>query len=140
MWIARALAIAVLPVAVLAQEKAQQSDPSKLEIKLTGCVRGATLIETNFRVPGATDESPMRRWRLRAAKSLMKQIKQHEGRELEIVGTTKTAESTATGGRRIGNSNIYIGGDASRTTLRDPLPDLPTIDMQSFEPTGEPCR
>ena len=131
---------AVLAVALAAQEGTPKADPSKLEMKLTGCVKGTTLTETNLRIAGATDESPTRRWRLRAPKSLMKQIKQHEGRELEIAGTTKNPESMTTAGKRIGKTNIYIGGDTSRAPMRDPLPELPTIDVESFEPTGEQCR
>ena len=140
MRIAIAFAVAALPAALAAQEAAQNPDPSRLEMKLTGCVRGTTLTETNLRVAGAADEGPTRRWRLRAPKALMKQIKQHEGRELEIAGTTKNPDSVTTAGKRIGKTNIYIGGDTNRTAMRDPLPELPTIDVESFEPTGEQCR
>lgn len=133
-------ALAALPVVLAAQEAAQKPDPSKLEMKLTGCVRGTTLTETNLRIAGATDEGPTRRWRLRAPKSLIKLIKQHEGRELEIAGTTKNRDSMTAAGTRIGKTNIYIGGDTNRTAMRDPLPELPTIDVESFEPTGEQCR
>jgi predicted porin len=139
MRIAIALALAWLPIAIAAVDAAQKQDPSKIEVKVTGCVRGSTLTETNLRVEGATDENPARRWRLRGSKALINQIKQHGDRELEIAGTTKTAESMVTAGRRIGKTNIFIGGDTSRTN-RDPLPDLPTIDVESFELTGEVCR
>jgi predicted porin len=135
------LTIAALPVIASAQQSQapQKHDPSKAPVEVTGCVRGSTLTETNLRVGGANDENPTRRWRLRGSKTLMNQIKQQAGREIQIVGTTKSFESMATAARRIGKTNIYIGGDANRTA-RDPLPDLPTIDVERFEPTGEQCR
>ena len=141
MRIAALFAVALLPLMAAAQQPQAppKQDPSKAAVEVTGCVRGSTLTETNLRVGGASDENPARRWRLRGPKALMNQIKEHAGREIEIVGTTKSAESMVTAGRRIGKTNIYIGGDASRTA-RDPLPDLPTIDVERFEPTGERCR
>lgn len=141
MRIAVSLAIAALPFVAAAQQTPtpEKHDPSKMRIEVTGCVRGSTLTETNLRVGGANDENPARRWRLRGSKALMNQIKEHAGREIEIVGTTKSAESMMTAGRRVGKTNIYIGGDTNRTA-RDPLPDLPTIDVERFQPTGEPCR
>ena len=139
MRIAISLAIAALPLVATAQQPQppEKQDPSKARIEVTGCVRGSTLTETNLRVGGAKDENPARRWRLRGPKALMNQIK--EQCEIQIIGTTKSAESMVTAGRRIGKTNIYVGGDPNRTA-RDPLPDLPTIDVESFEPTGEQCR
>jgi hypothetical protein len=139
MRIALSLVIAALPVAFAAQERPPKQDPSKSEVRVTGCAKGSTLTETNLRVAGITDQNPVRRWRLRGPKAVMNQVKQHEGREVEIVGTTKNVDSMATAGRRIGKTNIYVGGDPNRTT-RDPLPELPTIEVESFEPTGEACR
>jgi hypothetical protein len=140
MRVALALALAALPLLAAAQQPQtpEKHDPSKERVEVTGCVKGSTLTETNLRVGGGHDEHQARRWRLRGPKPLMNQIKQHAGREIEIVGTTKSAESM-TAGRRFGKTNIYIGGDPSRTA-RDPLPDLPTIDIERFEPTGEQCR
>jgi len=134
-----ALILAALPLALIAQEKPEKSDPSKMHVEVTGCLRGSTLTETNLRIAGANDEQPSRKWRVRASKALMNQLKKESARELTIVGTTKSAESMVTGGKRIGKTNIFIGGDTNRTA-RDPLPDLPTIDVESFEPTSETCR
>jgi hypothetical protein len=141
MRIAISCVIAALPLVATAQQPQtpEKRDPSKARVEVTGCVRGSTLTETNLRVGGANDENPSRKWRLRGSKALMNQIKEHAGREIEIVGTTKSAESMVTAGRRIGKTNIYIGGDPNRTS-RDPLPDLPTIDVERFVATGEQCR
>jgi hypothetical protein len=139
MRVAICFALVVAPLAVIAQEKPEKTDPSKVEVEVTGCVRGSTLTETNLRVGGASDEQPSRRWRLRTSKALRNQLKELAGKELTVVGATKSAESMTTAGKRIGKMNIYIGGDSSKTA-RDPLPDLPTIDVASFEPTGEVCR
>jgi hypothetical protein len=141
MRFALALALAALPLVATAQQPRapEKHDPSKMSVEVTGCARGSTLTETTLRVGGAGDENPARRWRLRGSKALMNRIKEHAGREIEIVGTTKSAESMTTAGRRIGKTNIYVGGDPNRTA-RDPLPELPTIDIERFEPTGEQCR
>lgn len=130
------IAVAALPLVAAAQEP-KKDDPSKLSMEVTGCVRGSMLTETNVRVEGANEPGPARRWRLRGAKALMRQIKEHEGKELEITGTTKSRDAV-TPGKRIGRTNIFIGGDSSRTA-RDPLPEQPTIDVESFEPTGAAC-
>ena len=141
MRIAISLALASLPFLAAAQQAptTDKQDPSKARIEVTGCVRGSTLTETNLRVGGIKDDNPARRWRLRGPKALMNQIKEQSRREIQIIGTTKSGESMVIAGRRIGKTNIYVGGDPSRTT-RDPLPDLPTIDVENFEPTGEQCR
>jgi hypothetical protein len=118
------------------EEKQDQAKPS---IEITGCVRGSTLTETPSRLEGA-EPGPTRRWRLRGDKALMKRIKEQEGRELEIRGSIRD-DSAASAGRRIGKTNIYIGGDPNSTArARDPLPDLPTIDVRAVEPTGDSCR
>jgi hypothetical protein len=130
-----------LPVTVWpAQDTGEKHDPSKSRVEVTGCVRGATLTET-ARLLGGTEDAPARRWRIRGSKALMKQIKEHSDRVLELKGTTRNTDSMTTAGRRIGKTNIYIGGDPHRTARdRDPLPDLPTIDVESFEPTADICR
>jgi len=138
--IATAIAIAALPVLAAAQQGGEKQDPDRSRVEVTGCVKGSTLTETNLRISPGVDENPARRWRLRGAKELMNQLKKQAGQELQIVGTTKEPKSgLATGGKRIGKSNIYVGA-GPMSTARDPLPDLPTIDVESFEPTGEQCR
>lgn len=134
-----AILILVAAVPLTAAGEPKKTDPSKMAVEVTGCVRGSTLSETNLRVGVAADESPARRWRIRGPKALMNKIKEHAGRELQVRGTTKSPESMVYGGRRIGKTNIYIGGDPNRTS-REPLPDLPTIEVESFDPTGARCR
>jgi hypothetical protein len=132
------LLLACLPALVMAQ--AAKDDPTRMELEITGCVKGATLTETSLRVERESHKLPERKWRLRGPKALMNQIKQHAGKELEIVGTTKTADpGMGTGGTRVGKTNIFIGG-ATPQTARDPLPEQPTLDVTSFKATGETCR
>ena len=137
--IAASIAMATLPLALAAQDTPKKEDPSKLQVEVTGCVRGSTLVETSLAAASVPDEQPSRRWRLRGPKAVMRQLKEHEGKVLKIVGTMKNPELMATAGRRVGKTNIFIGGDASKTQ-RDPLPELPTVDVEAFDPTGEKCR
>jgi predicted porin len=133
-------AVVVLPFGG-AQDAPEKKDSTRLQVEITGCVKGSTLTETNLRVSTVDrEENPSRRWRLRGPKALMKQLKAHAGQELQIVGSTPNPNSgLVIGGGRIGNTNIYIGSNPSKTA-RDPLPEQPTIDVESFEPTGEKCR
>jgi hypothetical protein len=133
--------VAALPFGVAAQETPDKKDSTHVQVEVTGCVKGSMLTETNLRVSTADrEENPSRRWRLRGPKALMKRLKEHTGQELQIVGNTKNPNSgLVLGGKRIGNTNIYIGSNPSNAT-RDPLPEQPTIDVESFEPTGEKCR
>ena len=127
MRILTVLALATLPALAAAQDT-KKADPSKVQMEVFGCVKGSTLTE-----------NPSRRWRLRGPKALMNRIKEQGHREMKIVGTTKNPQSGMTiGSTRLGKANIYIGGDAARTG-RDPLPELPTIDVEAFEITGETC-
>jgi hypothetical protein len=135
------VALAALPcgMARAAQETPEKKDPTHVQVEVTGCVKGSMLTETSLRVSTVDRESPSRRWRLRGPKATMKRLKEHAGQELQIVGSTKNPNSgLVLGGKRIGNTNIYIGSNRS-TTSRDPLPEQPTIDVKSFEPTGEKC-
>ena len=135
------IAIAALPFVAAAQERGNEPvKEGRIRVAVSGCIKGSTLTETNLRLEPGGDGNPARRWRLRGSKELMKKVKAEGNRELEIVGTTKDPDSAmAMGGRRIGKSNIYIGG-GPLSSARDPLPELPTIDVESFEPTGETCR
>ena len=142
MRVAALLVVAMFIVSgAAAQDQAEKDDPSRSEVRVTGCVKGSTLVESNLRMQSAgADSMPERRWRLRGPKALMNDLKKQAGKELVVVGTTKNPSSgTVVGSKRIGKTNIYIGtnADASR---REPLPELPTIDVASFEPTGETCR
>jgi len=123
------------------QEKSEkQEDPNRSRVEVSGCVKGSMLTETNLRVTeGERDGNPARRWRLRGPKALMKQLKEQSQYELLIVGTTSNPRSgMVIGSKRIGRTNIYIGGNPDRMS-RDPLPEQPTIDVESFESTGATC-
>ena len=129
----------VLAFAPAVEEPAtvQETEADKPRLEVTGCVKRSILRETTLGA-GETSFHVARRWRVRGSKPLMRRIKDHDGQELVIVGTTKNPESNA-GGRRIGRMPIYIGGTPNDNS-RDPLPELPTIDVQTVEPTGNPCR
>jgi len=135
-----AVLVAAVPAALGAQEK-PTADSSKPRVEVMGCVKGSTLTETNLHVSGETrGENPARRWRLRGSKALMRQLKDAKDKELTIVGTTNEVKSgLVIGQTKIGDARIYIGSNAGKTTP-EPLPELPTIDVESFEPTGERCR
>jgi hypothetical protein len=140
MRILLAVTLATLPLAAGAQHVRAQTDPSREQVEVTGCVKGSTLTETSFMEPGdGRGQNPARRWRVRGPKPLMKQIKEFAGQELRIVGTMKTVDSGLMGGRRIGKTNIFIGATPN-PSARDPLPEQPTIDVTSFKPTGERCH
>jgi hypothetical protein len=123
---AAAFLIAALPALVIAQDK-KPDTPSALEMEVTGCVKGSVLTDISTR-----------RWRLRGPKPVMKELKKQDRKQVRIVGTSKDPMSGYSR-MRVGKSNIYIGG-TTNTTQHEPLPELPTIDVESFEPTGDTCR
>jgi hypothetical protein len=141
MRIAAAFLAAALPVAVMAQAD-QRDDPSRTRVEVTGCVKGSTLTETSLHAAEPVrDEGPVRRWRVRGPKALMRQMKDYAGKELRIAGTTKDPRAgLVLGAKRIGRSNVYIGGNVDNGATRDPLPEQPTVDVESFEATGAVCR
>ena len=135
-----ALLLAGLPASIVAQEKPSADDP-KPRVEVTGCVKNSMLIETGLRGSGGgTNESSTRRWRLRGPKALMKQLKAARDQELTIVGTSNEPKSgLLIGQTKIGDARIYIGTNPSKT-YSEPVPDLPTIDIESFKSTGDRCR
>lgn len=122
-----AVALAALPLLAPAQER-PKDDPNRTRVEVTGCVKGSTLTE-----------NPARRWRLRGPKPLMRDLKKQAGSRLLVAGTTKNPHSgIMIGSTRVGRTNIYIGNNPG-APARDPLPEQPTIDVESFKPTGEKC-
>ena len=67
---------------------AQEAGADKPRLEVTGCVKRSILRETTLGA-GETSFHLARRWRVRGSKALMRRIKDHDGQELVIVGTTK---------------------------------------------------
>lgn len=132
-------AAAVLPLLAAPPVGARQPETTRSRVEVTGCVKGSTLVERSVRIAGDDEVVRARRWRLRGAKAVMNRLKEHAGYEVQIVGETRKPNAGTAGRRRIGGVDVVIGGAPARNT-RDPLPELPTIDVQSFERTGESCR
>ena len=116
------------PFAASAQDPSK-GDPTRLRVEVIGCVKGSTLTE-----------NPASRWRLRGAKALMRDLKKQTGKQLLVIGTAKSQRSgIMIGSTRVGRTDIYIGNSPGGAA-REPLPEQPTIDVESFKPTGETCR
>jgi hypothetical protein len=131
-------AIAAIPLAVSAQDT-PKTDPNRTAIEVIGCVKGSVLQQVTLSETGERQPHQSLRWRLRAPKALMKQIKSFAGKELEITGSTKNPPAgVPIGSSRVGRTDIYIGNPQG-TGGRDPLPESPTIDVESFKVTGERC-
>jgi hypothetical protein len=120
-----------------AQPPVTQGQPSnKQSISVRGCIKGQTIIQTagEFAPNGTT-------YRLRGPKSVTASLKEHNGHDDEIQGTTQIADdrkSKVTKEKRIGKNRIYGSASAEEHTGTE-LPDDRWIDVVSITHVNSTC-
>jgi hypothetical protein len=120
-----------------AQAPATQGQPSnKQSINVRGCIKGRTITQT------AGDFAPVgTRYRLRGAKSVIAVLKEHNGHDDEIQGTTQIADdrkSKVTKEKRIGKNRIY-GSASAEEHVGTELSDDRWIDVVSVTHVNSTC-
>ena len=129
---------------VCAQERPVPSDSARVAIP--GCVKGTAFIVTKApeHEPTQTDIAPGRRFRLSGPKDVIKDIKQHEGRLIEVTGLIRKNALKGPGGIGIAGGRVRIGGGAPVSPTGDSSRTLqgyeqPVLDVEGWRQLDENC-
>ena len=129
---------------VCAQERPVPSDSARVAIP--GCVKGTAFIVTKSpeHEPTQADIAPGRRFRLSGPKDVIKDIKKHEGRLIEVTGLIRKNALKGPGGIGLAGGRVRIGagapvsatGDSSRTLQGY---EQPVLDVEGWRQLDENC-
>ena len=131
---------------VQATPLALQRAPDKNEVELVvrGCLKGRELRGDEISGHEDLEKEPGIVFRLSAKGDVESQVKQHNGRAVEVTGLVKKT-SLATPGIKIGGGRVVIGagpvaGDPTRNPARNPQNRMIPMDVSSIELVAETCR
>ena len=149
---ARTLGRAILFAAVFscitgilcAQERPVPSDSARVAIP--GCVKGTAFIVTKApeNQPTQGNIAPGRRFRLSGPKDVIKDIKKHEGRLLEVTGLIRKNDLQGPGGIGMAGGRVRIGAGVPQSPTGDPSHavtgyDQPVLDVEGWRQLDENC-
>ena len=149
---ARTLGRAILFAAVFscitgilcAQERPVPSDSARVAIP--GCVKGTAFIVTKApeNQPTQGNIAPGRRFRLSGPKDVIKDIKKHEGRLIEVTGLIRKNDLKGPGGIGVAGGRVRIGAGVPQSPTGDPSHaltsyDQPVLDVEGWRQLDENC-
>jgi hypothetical protein len=120
---------------------AQPSQPSNIQdIRIRGCLNGRS-------IRPAQDANPLSlQWestyRLKGSRAIMDTLKEHDGHEDEIVGTTKISTSDkakAVKEKKVGRGRVYVGAGSDKTAGGPPSSEDFTIDVTALTHLKSGC-
>ena len=127
-----------------AQERPVPSDSARIAIP--GCAKGRAFIVSQplEHEPVQTEIAPGRRFRLSGPKDVLDDIKQHEGRLIEVTGLIRKAALKGPGGIGIAGGRVRIGGGVPQSPTGDPSRqpqgyEQPVLDVEGWRQIGENC-
>ena len=115
----------------------KKTEPANRQsISVRGCIRDQTLVETDgtFAPVGTT-------YRLRGSKAALANLKEHNGHEDELLGTTQIADdkkSRVTKEKKIGKGRVYGTASAAYDDGMA-LPEDPWVDVVSIKHVNARC-
>jgi len=129
---------------VCAQERPVPSDSARVAIP--GCAKGNAFIVSKSpeHEPSRSDIAPGRRFRLSGPKDVLKDIKNHEGRLIEVTGLIRKAALQGPGGIGVAGGRVRIGAGVPQSPTGDPSHTLtsyeqPVLDVEGWRQLGENC-
>jgi hypothetical protein len=126
-------------------------EPNSDRVSISGCLRGRNLVALDPALregePINVGIEPGRIFRVTGPKTLMKDLARHDKSAVTVTGLVrKSALDPSLQGMPIGASGrIRIGGgppvstDPTRGPGRDPVANVPVLDMESFRPIDAVC-
>jgi hypothetical protein len=127
-----------------AQERPVPSDSARVAIP--GCVKGSAFIVTKApeNQPTQGDIAPGRRFRLSGPKDVVKDIKKHEGRLIEVTGLIRKNDLKGPGGIGVAGGRVRIGAGVPQSPTGDPSHSLtaynqPVLDVEGWRQLDENC-
>lgn len=137
-----------LPVALVAlalagfvqQEAPSAKIPKKGDtIVVKGCLKGSSLESTATALPDSDATMPTTLvYRLTGDKALLRQMKQHDNKAIEVTGILKSTLPPSTGisGKTIGKTRITIGVGSSHVgspASAEANRSIPVLEVKSYE-------
>jgi len=138
--------ILVAVVGVSAQETEKKVPKDSTRISIPGCSRGSAFVVTAS--PEAertsTEIATGRRFRLTGQRSLLNEIKAHEGTIIEVTGIIKKSDLNGPGGISLGGGRVRIGGGPPQDPVGGVVGNAPQsgnaiLDVEGWRPLGESC-
>jgi len=148
------LLVLALSLAVSDGEQQQGEKPvdsSSSRVSIPGCLRGRNLvvIDPSGREgePVGTGVEPGRVFRLSGPKKLLKELSKRDRSAVEVTGLVrKSALDQSTQGMPINAGGSIrtgagppVSSDPTRTAGRDPVANVPLLDVESFRPIDAAC-
>jgi len=136
----RAVGVAVLVLAAgalaAAQDRPVPSDSARIAVP--GCAKGRSFIVASSpeHEPAQGDVAPGRRFRLNGSKDVLKDIKKHEGRMIEVTGLIRKAALTGPGGIPVAGGRVRIGAGVPQSPTGDPTRTLTGYDQAVLDVEG----
>src|SRR5215510_13242681 len=133
-------------VGVSAQETEKKVPKDSTRISIPGCSRGSAFVVTAS--PEAertsTEITTGRRFRLTGQRSLLNEIKAHEGTIIEVTGIIKKSDLNGPGGISLGGGRVRIGGGPPQDPVGGVVGNAPQsgnaiLDVEGWRPLGESC-
>jgi len=133
-------------VGVSAQETEKKVPKDSTRISIPGCSRGSAFVVTAS--PEAertsTEIATGRRFRLTGQKSLLNEIKAHEGTIIEVTGIIKKSDLSGPGAISLGGGRVRIGGGSPQAPVGGVVGNAPQsgnaiLDVEGWRPLGESC-
>ena len=129
---------------VCAQERPVPGDSARVAIP--GCVKGTAFIVTKApeNQPTQGNIAPGRRFRLSGPKDVLKDIKKHEGRLIEVTGLIRKNDLKGPGGIGVAGGRVRIGAGVPQSPTGDPSHaltgyDQPVLDVEGWRQLDENC-
>jgi hypothetical protein len=142
-----ALALATIPVLGLAQDKGQEQEHPKvpkdsIEVTVLGCLKGRVLQVEDVRQTDVQSSPPINQRALRLAgkKPVMEDVKNYDGRRVEVSGLIKKSALIEPGMKFKGGRVVVGGGSSSPGSIPSPVENVVVLDAWSVRTAGGDCR
>jgi hypothetical protein len=132
-----ACGLSCLPIAQGLPPTTRSGPSNRQSITARGCIKGQTLVETggDF-APGGT------KYRLRGPKNILATLKEHDGHEDEVIGTTEIADDRkfkVTKEKKSGKARVYGSRSIEEQGGRLESDQEPWVDVQSITHLSSRC-
>jgi len=113
-----------------------------VEVVATGCLKGRAFTATVPREDGV-ERGPNvsgRTFRVAGRKDVMKLVKEHNGRLVEVVGIVRRTALAEPPGARVGNTRITVGGSNTMSGRGSmPIANVAVMDLSALRLVSEHC-
>jgi hypothetical protein len=133
--------LAAVPLAAQQEEKPKVPKDSLL-VTVTGCLKGRVIRAEDVRQPDTTSGMTVRNhsFRLAGKKDVMEEVKENDGKRVEISGLIKKS-ALIESGMKFKGGRVVIGGGSptSTSTMPDPAENVVVLDAARVQSLGGSC-